>query len=146
MSEKIVLHYTAGWKYQVVSDVTWRIRVPMRFVKPTQNRYYRLWNDGVSWYITAYAGCCWDGPTWFPDFEWMKLPSLIHDILHWLIAEGCIDERSNDAIDAELAGIIKLQRQLLSGFRAWYVERATNKVNEKSGGQKRVYEYILEIN
>ena len=146
MSRKLTLQYTAGWKYQVVSDLTWKILTPMKFVKPTHNRYYRLWNDGVDWYITIYCGCCWDGPTWFPDFEWMMFASLIHDVLHWLIAQGCIDETDNDAIDAELACIIRVQKCRFVGLRSWYVERATNRVNQRAGEEKKVHELVLEIN
>ena len=54
------------------------------------------------WYVIAYIGCAWDGATKYPDFLWMMVPSLVHDILHWLIKRGIIGERFNDLIDMEL--------------------------------------------
>ncbi len=131
--------YTGGWKYQLTEDITWRLQTKFKGIREYEGKYYRLFRRDGHWYITAYAGCCWDGPTLFPDFEWIMFASLIHDILHWIIAKGCISERSNDAIDAELAGIIRIQPYRFAKIRAWYIEKATNTVDQKLGQVKKIH-------
>lgn len=133
------LLYTSGWKYQLVENITWRLRVKFKNITPYSGRYYRLFYFDGHWHITAYLSCCWDGPTNFPDFKWMMFASLIHDILHWLIAKGHISTRSNDAIDAELAGIVRIQPHRFANFRAWYIEKATNTVDQKLGQEKTIH-------
>lgn len=61
-----------------------------------------LYGDPTKWYVVAWPGCAWDGASLYPDFRWMMMPSLRHDILHWLIKRGLIPEIYNDVIDLEL--------------------------------------------
>jgi hypothetical protein len=96
--------------------------------------------DGTT-YLVAFVGCAWDGATKYPDFLWMMAPSLKHDILHWLIKRGIIEEHYNDVIDLELyyailegkepiplrqGGNSKFVRKL----RAHLILRATNTADE----------------
>uniref|UniRef100_A0A6M3JE99 DUF1353 domain-containing protein n=1 Tax=viral metagenome TaxID=1070528 RepID=A0A6M3JE99_9ZZZZ len=37
------------------------------------------------------AGYCWDGATWFPDFDSIKRASVIHDALYQLMREGYLE-------------------------------------------------------
>lgn len=141
----VTLQWTSGWKYQVVEEITWELRCNFKPLMEHHTNYYELWHHDGRWFITIYAGCCWDGPTWFPDFVWMMLASLIHDVLHWLIAAGAISTNSNDLIDAELAGIVRMQKERLSGLRAWYIEKATNRVDQKAGEQKEIFTYDLQL-
>jgi len=140
----VILNWTAGWKYQVATRITWRLRCDFKPLKIHTTPYYSLYNRDGQWYITVFVGCCWDGPTWFPDFKWTMLASLIHDVLHWLLAAGAISTSSNDLIDAELAGIIRMDTAPFAGFRAWYMERATNTVDQKAGQVKKIFTYELE--
>jgi hypothetical protein len=64
--------------------------------------YSVIKGDDGEWYLIAHIGCAWDGATLYPDYAWMIIPSLIHDILHWLIKRGVIHEIYNDVIDMEL--------------------------------------------
>jgi len=139
MKDVIVLDYTSGWKYQTNRPLEWKLINDFNLSLPFTGRYYSLVKRGDSWYIKVHAGCCWDGPTWFPDFRWIMLASLIHDILHWMIAKGIIDVDCNDLIDKELSDIIRLDGGPMSWLRAWYVGRATNKVNQKLGEEKKIH-------
>lgn len=132
------LHYTKGWKYQLEKDFRVKLHNNFEISEAYSCDYYSITPDG---WLTAYKGCCWDGPTWFPDFRWMMKPSLIHDCLHWLIAKGVIGEWANDLIDSELAYWIEKQKgnSLLYKIRARYVKRATMKVDQKKGETKKVY-------
>lgn len=127
------LHYTDGWKYQVFSSFSWNLEHKFKIKEELNTRYYSITKDGA---ILIKTGCCWDGATWFPDHEWIMIASLIHDVLHWLIARGIIPKRQNDLIDKELAHIIMLSEDKscadkhLKKFRAWYVEKATNSVDQ----------------
>tara|TARA_R110000772_G_scaffold217958_1_gene328554 strand:- start:548 stop:958 length:411 start_codon:yes stop_codon:yes gene_type:complete len=132
--------YTKGWKYQLCDPVEIQLKTDIEITKYFGNGYYQAYSGGK---IRILAGCCWDGPTWFPDFKWMMKPSLIHDVLHWLIAQGVIPESDNDKIDAELALWIKEGKgkdSKLFNFRAWYVRKATNMVNQKAGDIKKRYQ------
>lgn len=135
------LHYTAGWKYQVHQSFKIKLRYNFRIKEDFKSRYYSVTKEGE---LTVHPGCCWDGPTWFPDVKWMMRPSLIHDILHWLIAKGVIHERYNDLIDKEL-GYWILQDDRASKWhtifklRAGYVRWATGFVDQKKGQIKKVY-------
>lgn len=104
--------------------------------------WYAIVKDSEGhWYIIAYIGCAWDGATKYPDFLWMMVPSLVHDILHWLIKRGIIAEIYNDVIDMELelavingkepipwhqGGNSKTVRKI----RARIIRRATNTADE----------------
>lgn len=140
---KKTLRYTKGWKYQ--TDQTIGFKLHNKFtIKPGgyKNQYYSISEDGV---LVAYRGCCWDGATWFPDFEWMMIPSLIHDILHWLIAKGVIPESENDLIDKELVSWVAPNSNRLKVLAARrLIKRATNLVDQRVGQEKKVYEVIYE--
>lgn len=139
------IQYTDGWKYQLDKTVRFKLKNDFKITKEYKNQYYRISKTG---YVTIYRGCCWDGPTWFPDVKWMMVPSLIHDVLHWLIARGVIEESDNDLIDAELGHWIVKEAEKVNAtslrlniykFRAWYVRKATNLVDQKKGQLKKVY-------
>lgn len=130
--------YTKGWKYQLCDGIEIKLKTPITIKQYFGNRYYQAFPDGT---LRILAGCCWDGPTWFPDFKWMMKPSLIHDVLHWLIANGTIPEEDNDLIDKELALWIKQGKgqSWLYSFRAWYVKKATSLVDQSKGEVKKRY-------
>lgn len=107
--------------------------MPVRYCYPYEDDYFSITRDG---WLLIFKGFAWDGATKFPDFDWIKTPSLIHDALHNAIALGIIPESQNDLIDKELElaiGANKGKRWLLN-FRGWYVRKATNTVNEKAEG------------
>jgi hypothetical protein len=145
MANPVTLRWTAGWKYRVVDSVCWKLLGDFNPSGPYRTEYWQLFEWKGDWYVMAKGGCCWDGPTWFPDVEWMMFPSLIHDILHWVIAAGVIPEDSNDKIDAELAGIVRLQGGRMSGLRAWYIEKATNTVDQQKGETKEIFALELDL-
>lgn len=105
--------------------------------------YYSVMkNSRGKWCVIAYIGCTWDGATKYPDFLWMMFPSLVHDILHWLIKRGVIHVRYNDVIDLELEQMIIHGGQPIPWYqggnsntvrriRAKLILRATNTADEK---------------
>jgi hypothetical protein len=108
-----------------------------------EGKYYRVEPDGR---VFIHAGCTWDGPTSFPDFKWIMLPSLVHDILHDLIGRGIISVDANDLIDSELEYWISKGKgwNPLYKFRGWYVEKATNTVNQRLGISTKVHRVEYE--
>lgn len=101
--------------------------------------YFTLTTRGWLLIRDIYA---WDGATKFPDFDWIKTPSCIHDVLHQLIADGVLPESENDLIDEELEYAIdgNVGKRWLMKARGWYVRKATNTVDEKAGTQPEVFE------
>jgi hypothetical protein len=77
-----------------------------------------------------------------PDHDFMMAPSLVHDILHWLIARGVISPELNDTIDRELEWAINYFKvsppkwqggNLLKRWRAKWIRRATHTCHEMPG-------------
>lgn len=141
------LRYTKGWKYQVVDTIRFELKNDFIIIPEDgfSNMYYSITperSEGRPVILTVYKGCCWDGPTWFPDFKWMMRPSLIHDVLHWLIAKEVIPFHQNDLIDKELADWIEEENgwPLLMKGRGLYTKRATNLIDQKIGVEKKIYE------
>ena len=132
------LFYTKGWKYQVDEDFEFQLHHNFGIKQTYDNGYYRVDPSGL---VKVYRGCCWDGATFFLDTKWMMKPSLIHDILHWLIAAGVIGEWANDLIDMELDHWIRKNKgwSWLYRFRGGYIRLATNQVNQKKGKVKKVH-------
>lgn len=86
-------------------------------------------DDGC--YLIVYGGCAWDGATLYPDYAWMIVPSLVHDVLLYLVARGVIDERYNDVIDSELYWAIidgKEPIPLLQGGNSKFVRKLRAKI------------------
>lgn len=103
--------------------------------------YYGVCIDkqGNAWLWTK-PGFRWDGASLYPDYDFMKNPSRIHDCLHWMIKWGVLSELQNDLIDKELGDCVRygktpidwyLGGELSRPLRAKMVERATHVVNEK---------------
>lgn len=140
--ERQLLHLTDGWNYQTTKKLTHRLyNQDIEIVRGYIGKYYSLRRVNGWWEIHVHAGCCWDGASMYFDYEWIMYPSLIHDILHWLIAKGCIKESSNDLIDKELGDCIRYSEQPIKWFhggeasrpfRARLVELGTNLVDEET--------------
>ncbi len=143
-TESSELVYQSGMKYRNVKPFYYKLHfhygAEYEYLHPES--YYALKKDSHgSWWIVVYAGCCWDGATKYPDYKWMKYPSLIHDVLHWLIKRGAIEERCNDLIDRELQHMILNTRvkipwwqggEITKRLRAALIRRATGLANEKA--------------
>lgn len=90
-----------------------------------------------------------------PDHDFMMAPSLIHDILHWLIRRNIIDEDKNDIIDYELERAINYynvsppawQGGNLFGLKKWrakWIRRATHTCDEKAGSKMPIRRITLK--
>ena len=96
--------------------------------------YHLVQSPSGEWWLHLEKGFQWDGASGgYPDWDFIMMPSAIHDTLHWLIAHGVIPESENNLIDKELQDAILGSRTKtpLKRFRAWYIRRATNIVKEK---------------
>ena len=140
------LEYKSGYKYQLESTVRWKLVNKFTIKKEFKSRYYSLRKIDGAWWLIIHAQAAWDGATMYPDCKWLMPASLIHDYLHHVIAKGIIPESQNDLIDAELAEVIKVTHykkswfdKIMDRFRPWYVEKATNLVNEKVNPGKPVH-------
>lgn len=132
--------------YRVKGQLTERVerRVPDKLQahckKAYRGRYYALQKRADGWWVIAFAGCAWDFATKFPDFNWIKEPSLWHDIFHWLIAKGAISTQGNDVIDRILADdCAERSPKILAPIRAYYIRKATNIVDQKPGEYREVF-------
>lgn len=139
-----------GARWQVVGKpVAFRLRYEYGFKEDWHHPdgWYSVmllkdaWGD-EDWHVVAWRGCAWDGATKYPDFKWMIGPSLLHDILHWLIKRGIIAEHYNDVIDLELKEAIIHGKEPIPWYqggnsmavrklRAHLVLRGTNLADEK---------------
>jgi len=118
-------------KYRVERAFYYQLQTPLVIKENFNNEFYGVDTSRLLW---AHPGCQWDGATKFVDFKWIMTPSLVHDVLHWLIALGIIPENQNDLIDHELALAIEGNgNRFMKRFRAKYVETFTNLVDEKKG-------------
>jgi hypothetical protein len=136
------------WKYRVEEGFAYKLQTALT-ITPYSCPYFTLTADRWLLMHTLYA---WDCATKFPDFDWIKTPSAIHDALHEAIRLGAIPESQNYLIDRELELAIAgnpainwTKRQALK-FRGWYVRTATGTVNERAGGQIEVLELPMLAN
>lgn len=128
-----------------VAEFDWEWKLSAALAARCRSEYEGLWYALVrrpdGWYLIGKVGCAWDFATKFIAFDWVIEASLGHDILHWLIAKGILPEACNDLIDHELAEIAKV-RGKAPRWRRWYIEKATNLVNEKATGEDRKVYYL----
>lgn len=128
-----------AWRYRVEDGgFAYKLQCAFTIDKPYSCPYFALTTDGWLIVFSTYA---WDGATKFPDFDWIKTPSAIHDALHNAINAGAIPESENDLIDKELELAINGNpgKRWLMRFRGWYVRLATNHVDEHAGVGPKVY-------
>lgn len=133
------------WKYKTVEGFAYPLKCQYAFLQlPFSTPYFAITADGK--WLLMFENYAWDGATKFPDFDWIKTPSAIHDALHEAIRLGCIPESDNDLIDEELNLAIcgnyatRKSKIALLKLRGWYVKKATGTVDEKAGVLERVYE------
>lgn len=108
-----------------------------------KNKYYFLEEREDGWWYGGYAGCGWDFATKFPDFDWVKVPSLWHDISHWLIAKGAMHTDANDAIDKILGeDCAERSWRIMAPVRRYYMRKATNTVDQEIGEKRKIYEVV----
>ena len=145
-----------GMKHRLGEDFYYKIHfsygTEYEYHHPTG--YYSMVQHKHEWWIRARKGCCWDGATKYPDYQWMLYPSLIHDILHWMIKRGVIEERYNFLIDRELEYMVRTSKTPIPWWqggnktrpiRAYIIRRATNTSDEKRSDAKDFKEIRIPI-
>lgn len=127
------------WKYRVEEGFAYKLQGQYTIKQDYHTPYFSITTAGWLLVYTLYG---WDGATSFPDFDWIKTPSAIHDALHAAIAAGIIPESENNLIDKELELAIEGNpgKRWLLQLRGWYVRKGTNTVNEKAGWKPNVIE------
>lgn len=131
------------WKYKVAEPFAYKLQCQYTIKEDYHCPYFSITTDG---WLIIYDLYAWDGATWFPDFDWIKTQSAIHDALHECIRLGIIPESENDLIDKELELAImgnpatRRTKQAVLKLRGWYIGKATNTVNEKAGSKPKVYD------
>ena len=123
------------------------------FIHP--DGYYAVIKDHDGcWWLLIFPECCWDGATFYWDYQWMMLASLVHDILHWLIKRGIIDEKYNFLIDKELQHLVLTSNikipwyqggEMSKPFRAWIIKTGTALANEKRANAPDLPITVLDI-
>lgn len=127
------------WKYKVEEGFAYKLQCKYTIKEDYHTPYFSITTSGWLLIYTLYG---WDGATKFPDFEWIKTPSALHDALHNAIAAGIIPESENDLIDTELELAIQGNpgKRWALKIRSWYVRKGTNTVDEKAGWKPKVIE------
>ena len=97
------MKYKSGFKYKLeVSEWTQLNLCPEEDIL---TEYAMLSRDGV---LTIVAGYAWDGPSGPTlDTDDVMTPSLIHDCLYQLMAEGFLPSNYRRAADKELTRLMK---------------------------------------
>lgn len=135
-------------KYYVEKYWEYKLSQSYRIIKEFDNGYHFLKKRTDGWYIGAYKGCRWDGASCWFDHRVILKGSLGHDILCWLIEDGCIAEKENNKIDKELEIIVLASNKSYPWWmggkpvlhiRARLIRRGTNLKNQKKGKEYKVY-------
>ncbi len=142
MAPSCELAYVDGLKYRNSQTFIYRLKydygIQGEWAHP--DGWYRIVASNGSWWIIVSPGCCWDGATMYFDWIWMMYPSLIHDILHWLIKRGVISVLHNNLIDQELEHMVRTTTVRIPWWqggehskpaRARIIRRATNVARQK---------------
>ena len=131
------------WEHKLTQEYT--------VICPFDNSFHFLELREDGWYIGAYKGCRWDGATSWFDSRIILKGSLAHDILHWLIRDGCISPDNNSTIDKELETVIVTSNpdypiwkggEPILRVRARLIRRGTNLVNQTVGEKVKIYELL----
>jgi len=93
----MIYRYIRNYKIQVME--TFRITLPYKFDEWIETDWISLDRN----VLTVQKGYCCDFATGFPDFEWIKLPSVVHDALKQLMRLELLDE----VYDVEVDKILK---------------------------------------
>jgi hypothetical protein len=137
------LIYQTGFKHTVYDTLRMPLLTPVVIECDYYNRFFAIERGPGGGVVTAFPGCGWDGATWFPDFKWVMLPSLKHDILHWGIAEGVIPTSQNAAIDREIEASIRHEAPSpwTANAAVWgrIVRRGTNLAAQERGPSRPIY-------
>lgn len=111
----------------------WRLTADLGNLEEWSCRWYGIVKREDGFYIYANPGCAWDYATKYFDGDYIKEASLGHDILHWLIARGIIDEKYNSSIDQEFYLLLR-DRGGIPHWRAAILRKAVNLVLQKKTG------------
>lgn len=131
-------NYTAYYKYRLTEPLAYKLQFDYGLEQDVIEEYYTITTDN---WLLLHRHYAWNGADCFPDFDWIKIPSAIHDALLQAIADGHLPEssRMNDQIDKELAVAIGSRstsgwlKRMGYAFRGTYVNRATNLANTHKG-------------
>lgn len=94
------------YKYELIEDYV--IRTPIKGRHISQ-KYFELFRIGL---LRLHKGYRWDGATCFPDFDWIVLPSAIHDCFYQMFRLGLLAVALKDKVD------MLLREQIYDG--SWY--------------------------
>lgn len=114
----VPIHYKAGYKYKLSSDVC--LQIPIYPAKHIETDYILLDTTGK---LTIKYGYCWDGPSGpTVDTKTFMRGSLVHDALYQLIRQGYLADSYQVAADKLLQQMC--QADGMNKFRAWWVYTA----------------------
>lgn len=127
--------------YTLGSDVYLPYTVDIGFRGPFRHKegWYELYQEADgTWWLHLAKGFQWNGANFYPDWDFIKIPSARHDVNHWLIERGVISPWENAAIDKQLEDDINNSKTPIGIFegglipkviRSWLIRRATNLCN-----------------
>ena len=87
------MNIRSGFKYQAASQEIFDIPKwwPHAYRYVFENDWIRLTEDN----LTIRVGYAWNGANGYPDYDWIKIPSAVHDGMlqarHYLLEQGDID-------------------------------------------------------
>lgn len=97
------MKYESGYKY-LLKETEW-CQLDLKPDAPVLTPYCSLTTEGI---LSVYVGYAWDGPSGPTlDTKDVMTPSLIHDCLYQLMAEGFLPSNYRRAADKELTRLMK---------------------------------------
>jgi len=78
------IHYRSGLKAEL-KEKHWVMSIPVWFRMPLD--FPGSWKEDHVWVTDALLQIdpefSWNFANWFPDYEWVRTPSMVHDALLW---------------------------------------------------------------
>jgi len=132
----VMIKYKSGYKYQLVQDVVFNVRVfPERDII---TKYIELSILGC---LTIRSGYAWDGPSGPTiDTKNFMQGSLVHDALYQLMRMRLLDSSWRLRADQELVRICK--EDGMSKLRSWYVYRSVRRLAASAANPKNAKKVI----
>ncbi len=117
-----MIHYKAGYKYQLVREFT--VQTSVQPAERIETQYISLDLNGL---LIIKPGYAWDGPSGPTiDTKNFMRGSLVHDTMYQLLRMSLLDPACREDADDDLRRLCL--EDGMSAIRAWYVWRSVRRL------------------